>query len=169
MPNLSISFGGKEFRSLKIDATVAGMKVNLRKGITAACIFLENKVKDNLNNKILHRRSSNLWRSVTHKVTGSGAAVQGEVGPNMIYAAIQEFGGVIHAKGDGYLTFPINVGSRFMSLRGNKRLKSPKTITQWVRVKQVTIPARPYVFPALKQNKGKVLDLIQYHVTRPMK
>lgn len=150
MPNLNISFGGREFRSLKIDATVAGMKVNLRKGVTAACIFLENKIKDNLNNKILHRRSSNLWRSVTHKVTGSGAQVQGEVGPNTIYAAIQEFGGTVRAKNVAFLRF-----------------KTPDGF--WHSVKEVVIPARPYVFPALEQNQGKVLDLIQYHVTRPMK
>jgi len=49
-----------------------------------------------------------------------------EVGSNLIYAAIHQFGGIIRAKAGGYLTFQIpGVG--------------------WRRVASVAIPARPYL------------------------
>ena len=58
------------------------------------------------------------------------------IGTDKIYARIQEEGGTITAKGGGYLTFKIG--------------------GQWVRVKQVRIPAQPYLGPALKDNESKI-------------
>ncbi len=61
------------------------------------------------------------------------------VGPSKIpYAAIQEFGGFIHAKGEGWLRFKTRDGS-------------------WHTVKSVQIPAHPYLRPALDENKGAVV------------
>lgn len=55
-----------------------------------------------------------------------GGTLRVELGTNVRYAAIHQFGGVVRAK-RGYLTFRI----------GNR----------WARKKQVTIPARPYMPP----------------------
>ena len=48
-----------------------------------------------------------------------------------VYAEIQEFGGVINAKNHPYLVFKYN--------------------GQWVKKKSVTLPARPYVRPAIQE------------------
>lgn len=59
-------------------------------------------------------------------ITHDAGADRAEVGSNLIYAAIHQVGGVIRAKGGGYLKFRIpGVG--------------------WRQVRQVTIPARPYL------------------------
>ena len=69
-----------------------------------------------------------------------------EVGTNLVYAAIQEFGGTIVAKHAAYLTFQLPDGD-------------------WVRTHKVTIPAQPYMRPAFDTQKataiatiGKVFD-----------
>jgi phage virion morphogenesis protein len=60
--------------------------------------------------------------SITHDADETRAVV----GTNLIYAAIHQVGGVIRPKAGGYLTFKIpGVG--------------------WRKVRQVTIPARPYL------------------------
>jgi len=60
--------------------------------------------------------------SITHDADDAKAVV----GSNLIYAAIHQVGGVIRAKGGGFLKFNIpGVG--------------------WRQVRQVTIPARPYL------------------------
>jgi len=62
------------------------------------------------------------------------------VGTHVVYAAIHEFGGTIRAKNAPFLVFKM----------GN----------QWVRVKSVNIPARPYMRPAFDKNHKKVVDTI---------
>ncbi len=61
------------------------------------------------------------------------------IGTNVIYAAIHEFGGTITPKRAKYLRFYW------------------KEIGQWVTTKKVTIPPRPYLRPALDENKDKVI------------
>jgi HK97 gp10 family phage protein len=58
---------------------------------------------------------------------------------NLVYAAIHEFGGVIQAKDGGLLRFRTKDG-------------------QWHAVKEVTIPARPYMRPAFFENIDKAIE-----------
>lgn len=68
------------------------------------------------------RDTGRLRNSLTVQATATGA----NVGTNTKYAAIHQFGGVIKPKNGPYLIFPTG-GGRF------------------ARVKQVTIPARPFL------------------------
>lgn len=64
-----------------------------------------------------------------------------EIGTGVVYAAIQEFGGTIHAKRGGWLVFRLPSG-------------------QWIRTKSVTIPAHPYLRPAFDYNKATAIATI---------
>jgi phage virion morphogenesis protein len=66
--------------------------------------------------------TARLLQSITHIASDSGV----EVGTNVLYAAIHQFGGTIQAKTDKGLVFRGAAG-------------------QWVRKRQVTIPPRPFV------------------------
>lgn len=57
---------------------------------------------------------------------------------NLVYAAIHEFGGVIKAKGSGYLRFKTKDG-------------------YWHTVKEVVMPARPYVRPAFDEKTDEAI------------
>lgn len=63
--------------------------------------------------------------SITYAVTPSEV----QVGSNLIYAAIHQFGGTIHARNKPYLAFSVGRGSD----------------AAHVRVKSVEIPARPFL------------------------
>ncbi len=65
-----------------------------------------------------------------------------QVGTDKVYAAIQEFGGIIHAKRGPYLIFKTRDG-------------------HWVRTESVQIPAHPYLRPGLNENVDKVRDEIR--------
>lgn len=56
-----------------------------------------------------------------------GGSLRGELGTNVRYAAVHQFGATIKAKHAPWLTFRVG--------------------EQWARKKQVTIPARPYMPP----------------------
>ena len=78
-----------------------------------------------------------LRTSTVYKVMGNRVVI----GSNLKYARIHEFGGVIKAKNSPFLVFKIG--------------------KQWISVKQVTIPARPFLRPALADSKGAALSIIQ--------
>lgn len=79
--------------------------------------------------EVLNVITGRLRGSISGKVVGSDTLEFG-AGSNVKYARIHEFGGTIKAKNAPWLTFP--VGGR------------------WARVKQVEIPARPYVKPSIE-------------------
>jgi len=89
----------------------------------------------------LQRRSGRLRGSITHRVTLSGDRVRGELGTNVIYARIHELGGVIRPKTAKYLKFQID--------------------GQWRSVKQVIMPARPFLRPAFEDNLNRFRDIFQ--------
>lgn len=83
--------------------------------------------------------TARLRRSITSKAFTDRA----EIGTNVKYAAIHQFGGVIKAKSSKYLKFRIG--------------------GQWAQKKQVTIPARPFLmvqngdWPEIKISLGNYL------------
>ena len=72
---------------------------------------------------------------------GEPGAMRAIVGTNLVYAAIQEYGGTIKAKNAPYLVFKTADG-------------------QWHRVKAVTIPARPYLTPAMQTERDNAIKEI---------
>lgn len=80
-----------------------------------------------------------LLASITYRASGN----QLSIGSNVIYAAIHQFGGTIKAKNKPYLKFKI--GNNF------------------VRVKQVKIPARPFL-GLDAQDRGEVREIIKDHL-----
>lgn len=63
------------------------------------------------------------------------------IGTNVIYAAIHEFGGTIRAKAGKWLRFKTKDG-------------------QWHTVKEVTIPARPYMRPAYRNDQKGIVTAV---------
>jgi len=78
--------------------------------------------------------------SLTKRVTVSGGRVVAQVGTNVKYAAIHEYGGTIEAKGGGRLHFVIG-GVHY----------SPKS---------VKIPERPFLRPSVAAQKSRTLEII---------
>jgi phage gpG-like protein len=80
------------------------------------------------NTQRLHSRSGDLSSALYAKITGDYAIL----GNPMVYAAIHENGGTITARNSEYLHFKTRDGS-------------------WVKTRQVTIPKRPFLKPAIDE------------------
>ena len=89
---------------------------------------------EELSGQILHNRTGTLRRSIAMTPHRSQGFV--DVGTNVVYARVHEFGAVIRAKNAPFLKFQV----------GGK----------WVQKKQVLAPARPFMRPALIRNRGHI-------------
>ena len=108
--------------------------------IRKAGLAVEKRVKENLTNRILNVQSGQLRRSITTRFGGTSNSPFAEIGTNLIYAPVHEFGATIHAKNGPYLKF--KVGTKGMTRKGGS----------WVSVPQVTIPARPFMQTSFKES-----------------
>ena len=92
----------------------------------------ESELRINLSGTVLQRRSGELLRSVRSELRGSGAKTVVRLivgGRGVPYAEVHEEGETIKAKNKPWLHFKGADGV-------------------WVKVKQVVIPARPFMAPA---------------------
>ena len=121
-------------------------KKGFYKGLKKGMMYAEGQAKKSFGKAgNLKVRSGHLRRSIK-----SGASAnKGWIGSDTIYSAIHEFGGTIKPKGSGYLKFKI----------GN----------QFVSVKEVVIPARPYLRPSIAENYNKIEDIIFGQIQREIK
>ena len=133
---MSVTIQGGDHLKAKLAALgdVASARV-LMTALKAAALPIQNEAK-----RRAPYRSGTLSRGITIEERESTATrARVAVSTSKIpYARIQEYGGTIRAKGGGFLTFKTSDG-------------------RWVRVRQVTIPARPYLRPAFDAMKGEAV------------
>ena len=72
-------------------------------------------------------------------------SAEADVGPTVIYGRIHELGGMIKPIHGEWLTFQTYDGA-------------------WHKVKVVSMPARPYLRPALDEHQQEILDAIGYQL-----
>ena len=95
-----------------------------------------------------------LRNSITYQATGSSV----QVGTNVVYAAVHQFGATIRAKSGPFLSIPVTPAARAagsprnmdglhvaQTLKGQFILVDGKGVTQYLLREQVTIPARPFL------------------------
>ena len=82
-----------------------------------------------------------LRSSITYLMTPNPGKITAEIGTNVIYGAVHEYGGIILPKKGNYLKF--------------------KTGGGWVSVKKVTMPKRPFIEPGIKDMIPKVEQLLE--------
>lgn len=126
-----------------------------------------NDAKKNVA-QVLVMRSGKLRRSIGFKLREGGVDI-GSFG--VPYANIHEFGGRITPKGRKFLTIPqerafigrsaLNFDLSFGRLDGKPYLFTKQKTAAYRLVRQVTIPARPYLRPAFEENEEFAIDLIR--------
>lgn len=139
MPELTRIVNLKEFRSKlrKLDEVVRNNAMT--EAVSAGGFELEAEIKLNIEAQNLVD-TGNLMNSVQlGSVSAKGNKAEVTVGTNVIYAAIHEFGGTIVARNAKALVFKTKDGI-------------------WHRVKSVTIPARPFMRPALDNGLPRIKE-----------
>lgn len=108
-------------------------------------------------------RTRNLSRSMHMEVTEHSAqSATVEIGTDVEYAAIHEYGGTIQAKNGKYLAIPVNGASGSPTKRGDLKLRKtgggtlvlvdPGGSIQYILKPSVQIPAQPYLRPAADEH-----------------
>lgn len=120
-----------------LDDLPKNFKEGLYKGVAEAMLFAEAEAKKSFGKAgNLKVRTGRLRQSIT----SDSKEGKGTLSSNLVYSAIHEFGGTIKPKSKSWLRFKVN---------GN-----------WKSVKQVVIPARPYLMPAIEDNSKYIKKLI---------
>ena len=147
--------------SIKIHNFTKQFKPNLVRGFARSGAILQRQIQEHLTGP-----SATVDKSRTTPGIGTGRlrgsvkyTVSQEpvlrVGPNTVYAAIQEFGGRI---------------IQIVTAKQQRFLAAAKSI--FVKVGSqlnIDIPARPYVGTAWEKKKGKVVETIQKSISEPLK
>ena len=122
-----------------------------KEGLEEAAKVVADQARINLSGRVLKVRSGDLRRSIGTKV--SLKPLKAEIGPfdgsglQWAKASAHEMGPTtIRAKRDGYLQFQID--------------------GQWKKVKQVTIPQRQFLRPALEAKRSQIDDIILRAIMR---
>lgn len=120
-----------QFKKLRAMAETSIMK----SGLQAGALVIQRAARANVREKLNKDPSGVLESQIEIRETAKTIQV-GVWG--LPYAAIHEFGGLIHAKTGSFLSFVVD-GTRIFT-------------------KLVQIPARPYLRPAMDENQSEIKD-----------
>lgn len=147
---------------------------NLVTAVQAGADVIQNAAKQKSPKK-----TRTLSRSIHQEVLESSkerAVV--EIGTDLSYAKIHEYGGVIAPKKGRFLAIPVSdtaktsvsprnfPGKLHVRVNGGSGvLLDADNIVHFALVTSVTIPARPYLRPALDENKSRAISAIGNAIT----
>lgn len=131
------------------DDVIRRLGAAAERGMTRIGMDVEKSYKENVRSTLNNTGTArgDLLNSTGHIVDKRGMQSAVTIGNGKVYARIHEFGGVIKAKNGDYLKFRLPDGS-------------------FVQVKQVTIPARPTLRPALMAHSDRPPKLMAEEMMR---
>lgn len=111
------------------------------RALKRVAMVVETRAKANVRDRLNTTGTAvgGLMGSITHVMRGKGFDSVARIGPQVVYGAIHEFGGVITPKSAPALVFQTADG-------------------EWHVVQSVTIPARPYLRPAVLDGRAMMAD-----------
>jgi len=138
MLNLATTVKGDKELARKFDKAGKTMPKTVERAMWKCVYMVQRTGKRKLTGgNPLNVRTGELRSSLSAEVNKiHGNEYEGRVGTNIIYGKIHEYGATIRAKTGEYMTWPSGAG--------------------WVRAREVRIPARPWLNPALRENRQKI-------------
>ena len=130
------------------------LKQMLRVTVQRLAIEAQGKVKgDKLTGQVLHVRSGTLRRSINQKVIETETGVFGQIGTNVKYAAIHEYGF------DGIENVSAHVrrsALQFSAKRSQRVGKSAGTINVRAHTRHMVMPKRSFLVSTLQDMKVEI-------------
>ena len=164
----------------RLDRLRAELPSVVTRVLTATALRMEEGAKLNARAR-MKTRSGTLARSIRAGVTGNVLKLAANAGgDHLIYAHLQEEGGIVRPKNKKWLTIPVEGGPamtpagvsryktardyprplRFIKVRGSLALlvdeRKRRSDIVYVLVKKVTVPGRYYMRDAFKEEAPKV-------------
>lgn len=137
MSKYRIEVEGREEMEAKL-ARIGGAvaKTIAKNAVDEGAAVIQFHAQLNARNVFSSRQTGALRNSIRTESRMTATGAEAEVGPHVVYARIQEFGGTIRPVRASRLHFQIDGRDIF--------------------AKQVTIPARPYMRPAVQEHIGEI-------------
>ena len=146
----------------QMDKDVLVIEKAMQFAMFRAMSILEAEIKQNIRGRSgLRVQTGTLLNSIQRKIFLGNGEVSGEIGPrNVPYAAIHEFGGTIPAR----FVAPIRKKAiRFFDKGGTARFSKGHLIPA------TTIPARPYLAPAISATADQIADVFGIFIEDALK
>ncbi len=130
-------------------------RVAVMRAVNEAAHRVQAKAKVNVHQKLNTTGLSKGFLSRSITVLSHPGRLEAEIGPSAIYGRIHELGGTIKPVKSDYLWFKVPASQALVRKRGGG-FKGGDMAYTWVRTKEVTIPPRPYLEPALEATKPEI-------------
>ncbi len=142
MTSIRIDIEGTEELEQKLKALSQAAATRIAKDAVdeGAAVIVFNAQK-NARDVFSDRQRGQLRNSIQSESKTTGTGAEAEIGPHVIYGRIQELGGTIRPIHGQYLKFQID--------------------GQWRQARQVTIPARPYLRPAVEEHIDQISEVMR--------
>jgi len=128
----------------------------LFKGMKQAMLLAERTAKSPyLSGKALRRRTGRLRGSISHDVKIQGDKVVGRISTDVVYGRIHELG----FKGQ----MKVRRHARNIRQAFGRRIE-PRTISVRAHTRQVDLPARPFLRPALEDNMSDITRILSNRI-----
>ncbi len=132
------------------EALAAASGEALAQAVKAAGRVVEGYAKINVEKTFSSHSLQNLAGSIKVKLAKAEEhSAEADVGPTVPYGRIHELGGIIKPVVAQWLTFQTYDGL-------------------WHRVKEVHMPARPYLRPAVDEHEGEILDAVGHQLKKDL-
>ena len=149
MASIRIDIEGTDELERKLKALSKAAATSIAKdAVDEGAAVIQFNAQLNARNVFSDRQRGQLRNSIRSesRIVGNGAEAEigpnvAEIDPRVIYGRIQEFGGTIRPVHGQYLKFQID--------------------GEWRQVKQVTIPARPYLRPAAEEHIDQISEVMR--------
>ena len=113
-----------------------------------------NRVREKLTGPVLKRRTGTLVRSIHTEIQKSATGFIGKIGSNLKYAAIHEFGGIIHIPD----IYPVKKKALSFFIGGEK------IVVKKVKAHTITMPERSYLRSSLAELAPQAEKIIMPYI-----
>ena len=147
---IRVEIQGLEQAKRGVQVNAQNLLRELGEAVEKSAYAVEAEAKQNLSGRVLNRRTGELRASV--HTQSRKDRMEATVGTNVIYGKVHEYGATIRAKGSNYLRFEHPYGSG-----------------QWHSVRQVRIPARPWLRTAADSSLGRIRMIFEGAVKKALR
>lgn len=152
MTQYKVEFEGADRLIAKLDRIGKTMQGQAAKeAVHAGGLQVQNHARLNIHQTFSRHQTGGLANSISTTSRQNGDGAEAEVAAHKVYARIQEFGGTIRP-------LPTNK-------RGLLFWRDPDTGRLCV-ARQVTLPARPYMRPAMENNQSDILSAMEQELDK---
>lgn len=145
----------------KLNALGPKLQDETRKSVLKLCLLLSAKVKrDKLSGQVLKVKTGTLRRSITHRIIDTPQGVVGQVGTNLAYARVHEFG----FKG----SVSVKAHMREIKQAWGKPI-SPRSVSVKTFTRKVNIPERSFLRSALQEMQPDIREEMLKAIGRAIK